>query len=198
MYRRLLDEAMMLVRRGRIPSVAEVAQSAGVSRATAYRYFASRSKLVTAVVGEALGPVRSYEPRAQDGLARIDELFDRTFPRFTEFEPHLRAALALAVEHQSLERVGLLEEEPYRRGHRVGILQRTAAPLAEQLGPRAFDRLLKALSLVYGIEPYVVLKDIWGCSDREVQSVSRWLLQAIVQTALREAAGRRVPGRRDA
>ena len=49
-FRRLLDEAVRLVRRGRIPSVAEVAQSAGVSRATAYRYFPSRSKLVSAVI----------------------------------------------------------------------------------------------------------------------------------------------------
>ena len=39
-----------MVRRGRIPSVGEVAQSAGVSRATAYRYFPSRSKLVSAVI----------------------------------------------------------------------------------------------------------------------------------------------------
>jgi len=43
-FRRLLDEAVRLVRRGHIPSVAEVAQSARVSRATAYRYFRSRSK----------------------------------------------------------------------------------------------------------------------------------------------------------
>jgi AcrR family transcriptional regulator len=38
--------------------VAEVAQSAGVSRATAYRYFPSRSKLVSAVIAEALVALR--------------------------------------------------------------------------------------------------------------------------------------------
>ena len=37
--RKLLAAAMQLVRRGRTPSVAEVALTAGVSRATAYRYF---------------------------------------------------------------------------------------------------------------------------------------------------------------
>ncbi len=187
-YRLLLAEAMTLVRRGRIPAVAEVALNAQVSRATAYRYFRSRSELVTAVLEEALRPVRRYVPQSADGLARLRELFEKTYPRFTEYEPHMRAALQLALEHQSLERSGLLEEEPFRRGHRRGLLDRAAAPLKGKLGPRAYERLLKALSVVYGIEPYVVLKDMWGASGREVETLSRWMLDALVETALRQAA----------
>ena len=64
----LLDRAMRLVGPGRLPSVAEVAMHAGVSRATAYRYFPSRSKLISAVVEESLGPVRRFAPRSDDGL----------------------------------------------------------------------------------------------------------------------------------
>jgi len=186
-----MSEALALVRRGRIPSVAEVALNAGVSRATAYRYFPSRSTLVTAVLEEALRPVRRYAPQAGDGLSRLRELFEKTYPRFTEYEPHMRAALQLALEHGSLERAGLLEEEPFRRGHRRYLLDRAAAPLRAKLGAKAYERLLKALSIVYGIEPYVVLKDIWGATDREVEALSRWVLDALVGTALREAdAGR--------
>jgi hypothetical protein len=101
----------------------------------------------------------------------------------------MRAALQLALEHQSLERSGLLEEEPFRRGHRRFLLHRAAAPLKAELGAKAYERLLKALSLVYGIEPYVVLKDMWGATDREVEALSRWVLDAFVETALRQAAG---------
>ena len=43
----------------------------------------------------------------------------------------MRAALQLSLEHESLERVGLLEEERYRRGFRRGLLHRAAAPLRE-------------------------------------------------------------------
>jgi len=193
-YRLLMSEAMTLVRRGRIPSVAEVALNAGVSRATAYRYFPSRSTLVTAVLEEALRPVRRYAPQAGDGLARLRELFEKTYPRFTEYEPHMRAALQLALEHGSLERAGLLEEEPFRRGHRRYLLDRAAAPLKARLGAKAYERLLKALSIVYGIEPYVVLKDIWGATDREVEALSRWVLDALVGTALRQAGD--APARR--
>ena len=60
----------------------------------------------------------------------MHELFDETFPRFKEFEPQLRAAAQLTLEQWALERAGLLEEEPYRRGHRVRILEHALAPLA--------------------------------------------------------------------
>jgi hypothetical protein len=39
-----------------------------------------------------------------------------------------------------------------------------------------------------------VLKDIWGASGREVETLSRWMLDALVETSLRQAAGE--PGRR--
>ena len=186
-FRRLLDEAVSLVRRGRIPSVAEVAQSAGVSRATAYRYFPSRSKLVSAVIAEALAPVRRAVPQEGDAKQRLHELLDRTYSRFAEYEPHMRAALQLALEHQSLEAAGLLEEEPFRRGQRREILDIAIAPLRKQLGPKAYQRLLKALAVVYGIEPMVILKDICGASDRETEAVVRWMMDALVDSALRQA-----------
>ncbi len=186
-YRLLLGHAMALVRRGRIPSVPELAVRARVSRATAYRYFPSRSKLVSAVVAESLAPVRRFEPTAADGLVRVRELFDKTFPLFKRFEPHMRAALQLSLEHESLERMGLLEEEPYRRGHRRYMLHRAAGPLAATLGSEAYERLLKALSLIYGIESYVVLRDIWGASYREVEVVARWMVEALIESALRRA-----------
>ena len=186
-FRRLLDEAVRLVRRGSIPSVAEVAQRAGVSRATAYRYFPSRSKLVSAVIAEALGPVRRAVPQRGDAKQRLHELLDRTYSRFAEYEPHMRAALQLALEHQSLEAAGLLEEEPFRRGQRTEILATTLRPLRRQLTPRTYRRLLKALAVVYGIEPMIILKDICKATDRETEAVVRWMMDAMVDAALREA-----------
>lgn len=187
-FRRLMDEALALVRKGSIPSVAEVARNAGVSRATAYRYFPTRSKVIGALVAEALAPVRDYAPReGEDGLARLNILIDKTYPRFKKYEPHMRAALQLALEHQALERAGLLEEEPFRRGQRREILKLATEPLKRKLTKPAYERLLNALSVVYGIEPFIVLKDICGASDRETQAVVRWMIEALVTSALRQA-----------
>jgi len=132
-----------------------------------------------------LGRVASTNP---DGRERIRELFAETFPRFKEYEPQFRAALQLSLEHVAQERAGKLVEEPYRRGHRIRILTQAAAPLRRQLGKRRFDQLVRALSLVYGIEAYVVLRDIWGSSDREIEAIARWVADALVSTAMREAA----------
>ena len=187
-FRLLLETAMDLIRQdGHIPTVAEVAVRSKVSRATAYRYFPSRSALTTAVIDSSLGPVRSLASEDPDGRARVRELFEQTFPRFKEFEPQLRAAAQLSLEQWALERAGLLEEEPYRRGHRVRILEHAIQPLVAELTPALRNRLHRALSVVYGIEPYIVLKDIWGLPDREVERTALWMADALIDAALRES-----------
>jgi AcrR family transcriptional regulator len=187
-FRLLLDTAMDIIRdSGHIPSVPEVAVRSKVSRATAYRYFPTRSALITAIIDSSLGPVRILASDNPDGRQRVHELFKRTFPRFKEFEPQLRAAAQLSLEQWALERAGLLEEEPYRRGHRVRILQHAIEPLAHALKPALRDRLHRALSVIYGIEPYVILKDIWGLPDTEVEHIALWMADALIDAALREA-----------
>jgi AcrR family transcriptional regulator len=192
-FKLLLDTAMALIQSaGHIPSVAEVAQHSRVSRATAYRYFPSRSALINAVTERSLGAVRRFESTHADGRERVRDLFNQTFPRFKEFEPQLRAAAQLSLEQWALERAGLLEEEPYRRGHRIRILDHAIAPLDPL--PRAVrDRLHRSLSVVYGIEPYCILKDIWGLGDREVERIALWMADALIDAALRDAAALRPP-----
>ena len=187
-FKLLIDTAMALIRSGgHIPTVAEVALRSKVSRATAYRYFPSRSALTTAVIDSSLGPVRSFSSDSLSGRERVHQLFKQTFPRFKEFEPQLRAAAQLSLEQWALERAGLLEEEPYRRGHRVRILEHAIAPLVQDMPAAVRDRLHRALSVVYGIEPYVILKDIWGLPDREVDRIALWMADALIEAALREA-----------
>ena len=102
-FQLLLDTAMALIRsEGRVPSVAAMAQQAKVSRATAYRYFPSRSVLTTAVIDSSLGPVRRLSDDGLAGRERLHQLFKKTFPRFKEFEAQLRLELLEARE-------GLLE-----------------------------------------------------------------------------------------
>lgn len=198
-FRLLLDTAMALIQQdGHIPSMAEVAARSKVSRATTYRYFPSRSALVTAIVDSSLGPVRAFASSEADGRARVHDLFLQTFPRFKEFEPQMRAAAQLALEQWALERAGLLEEEPYRRGHRIRILEHALAPLAPALPPAVRGRLHRALSVVYGIEPYMILKDIWGLPDREVERIALWMADALIDAAQRDAAKAAKPRARTA
>ena len=187
-FKLLLDTAMELIQQvGHIPSVAEVAMKSNVSRATAYRYFPSRSALITTVIDASLGPVRQLAQDSKGGRERVQELFKSTFPRFKEFEPQLRAAAQLSLEQWALERAGLLEEEPYRRGHRIRILEHAIAPLAPGLPVAVRKRLHRALSVIYGIEAYVILRDIWGEGDRELERTVLWMADALIDAAVRDA-----------
>jgi AcrR family transcriptional regulator len=187
-FRLLLETAMDIIQQdGHIPSIPEVAVRAKVSRATVYRYFPNRSVLTAAVIHNSLGPVRAFSSDHPDGRVRVQELFIQTFPRFKEFEPQLRAAAQLSLEQWALERAGLLDEEPYRRGHRVRILEHALQPLKPELPKAIHDRLHWALSVIYGIEPRVILKDIWGLPDREVERTALWMADAMIDAALRDA-----------
>ena len=115
-YRQLLDSGMRLIKQRGLVSVAEIAADAGVSRATAYRYFPSRSRLVSAVIEESLGPVRRFDSARTDGRERLRDLFDQTFPRFKLFEPHMRAAMQLALEHWAMERAAVRQLGKQCRG----------------------------------------------------------------------------------
>jgi len=160
------------------------------------RYFPSHGQLVTALVEESLGPVRRFDSQKQDGRDRLYDLFEQTFPRFKEFEAQLRAALQLSLEHWALAQAGTLKEEQFKRGHRTRILDRAAAPLRRQLSAASYARLIRALSVLYGIEPYIILKDVWNASEREVEQVSQWMVRALVDAALREQRATPAPAAR--
>jgi AcrR family transcriptional regulator len=185
-HKLLLDTAMDMIQQdGHIPSIAQLAARSSVSRATAYRYFPSRSVLITSVVDVSLGPVRQLAEDKAVGRERLHAVLRKTFPRFRDFEPQLRAAAQLTLEQWALQRAGLLEEEPYRRGHRIGILAHALEPLKKKMTPAARDRLHQALSVIYGIEAYAILKDMWGLPDRELERTMMWMVDALVDASLK-------------
>jgi hypothetical protein len=116
----------------------------------------------------------------------VHAIFKTTFPRFKQFEPQLRAAAQLALEQWALQRAGLLEEEPYRRGHRIRILEHALAPLKSELPASARDRLHRGLSVIYGIESYAILKDMWDLPEREMEKTVLWMADALFDAALKE------------
>lgn len=185
----MLDTAIGLMQQGATPSVSDVAEAAGVSRATAYRYFPSQSALVHAVVDAALGPILEWTSDSTDAEVRVNDLLSVTMPRIVEFEATFKAALKLSLEQWARTRAGTLgEEPPFKRGHRVELLQAALSPLRQTLSQPQFQRLARALSLVYGLEVLVVLKDIWGVGDAETQEVSQWAATALIRAAVAQSA----------
>jgi AcrR family transcriptional regulator len=182
--RLMLETASRLMQSGVTPSVTEAAEAAGVSRATAYRYFASQAALVQAVVDEGLGPILTWKSEAKDAGKRVDDLIGTSLPRIEAYEATFKAALKLSLDQWARRQAGTLGDEPrFTRGHRVDLLKDAIAPLRGALSGAEFERLAQALSLVFGVEVLIVLKDIWGLDGEETQSVARWAAAALVKAA---------------
>jgi AcrR family transcriptional regulator len=185
----MLATAMELMERGAIPSVSEVAEAASVSRATAYRYFPSQAVMIQEAVGEALGPILDWHSDLGDAEERISQLIAFAYPRMETYETTLRAALQLAIQQRARLQAGTLgEEEPIVRGHRKELLGEALRPLKGKLRRPAFDRLTQSLSLIFGTEALVVLKDIWGLDGDEARRVAVWAAHALVRAAAAESA----------
>jgi len=191
--RLMLETATRLMQSGSTPSVSEVAEAAQVSRATAYRYFPSQAALVQAVVDEALGPILTWQSRSKNAERRVAALIDTAMPRIETFEATFKAALKLSLEQWAQRQAGTLGAEPeFARGHRKVLLQDAVAPLEGRLPPKVHRRLVQSLSLIFGVELVIILKDMWGLGSAEMLSVAQWAASAMVRAAEAEVLNEEV------
>jgi AcrR family transcriptional regulator len=188
MKRMMLDTAMRLMKSGMVPSVSEVAEAAEVSRATAYRYFPSQAAMVQAAVDSGLGPILEWHSPAEDVETRVADLLAFSYPRITVHEATHRAALRLALDQWSRRHAGTIGEEPHIvRGNRKRLLRKALAPLSDAVDSETFDKLTQALSLMFGIEAMIVLKDIWGLNPEQAERVAVWSARSLVRSAIAES-----------
>ena len=187
--RLLIETAMKMFDSGAFPSITEVAAVAQLSRATAYRYFPTQSALVSAIVTETLSPMKSWRPSQEEVGDRVEELLTFAFPRMLEHEGTLRAALHLSLTQWAQSRSNdNPDKEKLARGNRKALLQHVIEPLHSELPPHLVERVVHALSLVYGSEIFLVMKDIWGCDNDQLQDIGKWIARAIIRQAREDAA----------
>ncbi len=85
---------------------------------------------------------------------------------------------------------GAQDEPKYRRGNRRRLLTLAVEPMVRAgVDPAVAERLAQALSLLYGTEAMVVLKDIWGLDFRQFMNVIKWMSSALVRATLAQAGG---------
>jgi len=183
--RLMVATASQMMQRGGSPSVSEVAAVAEVSRSTAYRYFPTQAAMVQAVIVEALGPILSWEPSKTDPEELITSLFESSFPRILANEAIFRAALRQTLEIGGGAQQGA-DDGSLGRSNRVDLLMRALSGLNGVLSDAQLRRLAQALSIAFGIESIIVLKDIWGMDNGGVQSLTLWVARAMIRAALDE------------
>lgn len=183
----LLDAARALVAAGGNPTLADVADHALISKATAYRYFASADALIV----EA-GFDRDF-PTADQALAgagdapaaRVLAVERAVNDALLAHERAMRIIVRNAID-RALADTG---DAPHRTGRRQALIAAAVAPLAGTLEKSSLDRLRHALALVIGPEAIIAARDVCGLTPERTRQVTQWAADALVRRAMAEHGG---------
>jgi AcrR family transcriptional regulator len=182
----LVTATRRLLADGRDPTVDDVAAAAGISRATAFRYFPSRRALV-ATAHPQIDEVSLLPDDAPDEPhARLDLTMDALLRITLGWEPQLRASLRVSLEAGA-------ELPLLRQGRAIGWIEDALEPLRRTHPRLDRRRLAVAIRSATGIEALVWLTDVGGLSRDEAAGVLRWSAHAQLAAA---PAGDAPPGGR--
>jgi AcrR family transcriptional regulator len=185
----MIEAVTQLVHEGASPSVTEVADAAGVSRATAYRYFPTQESLLAEVIVPDLEAALDAEALPEDLESRFGAAFAPIWTSYIEHEVAYRTMLRRGLERppgESIERGKAEKAGSIRAGRRVRWLRNALEPAHERMDEESFERLVAAMCLCVGIESLVVLRDVCGLEAKKAEQVARWAAFALLRASLNE------------
>jgi AcrR family transcriptional regulator len=186
----IVEAATALLREGSPPTVAEAAERALVSRATAYRYFPTQESLLLDVANvEALvKPVEELVASfpTDDPAQRLAALVNTFTQAMLSEEVLIRTGVRvymdtwLANQHDG-------NDIPVRAGRRMRYIDEVLSPLGDRLGESGRKRLRCALAVILGTEAVIAMKDSAGLDDNEeIVATLEWAADALLRTALHD------------
>lgn len=176
----LVASAQKYVLQGITPTVEQAAESAGISRTTAYRYFANqRSLLLAAHPYIDRASLLPPDPPSDVG-ARLAAVVEAHTEQILGMEHGLRSALRLSLDPDLPDREQLL----LRKGRAIRWIGEALEPLRGELTDEQLHRLVLAIRSAEGIEALVWLTDIAGLSRRDAVGLMRWSARAMLRSAM--------------
>ena len=172
----LVAAAGDLLRAGQSPTVTDAAEAAGISRATAYRYFPTQELLLAEVALFASGGPLFAPPIENAPVAEtVGRLVRRVGVWAYANEQPLRTILRLSLDPSTGVR---------RPGHRKEWIANALEPVRGKIDAKTYSHLSKSLALLMGIDPVVVMKDIAGASREQALDALEWSARTLVEGAL--------------
>jgi AcrR family transcriptional regulator len=180
----LIDAARELVTLGSAPTVENAAERAGISRTTAYRYFANQRSLLVAAHPETVASSLLPPDAPDDAGDRLRAVVERFTDLISDTEQQQRTMLRLSLEPPGAEAAAL----PLRQGRAIGWIEEALEPLRGRLSDDQVHRLALAVRSATGIEALVWLTDVAALPRDEALGLMRWSAQALLQSALTDGA----------
>jgi AcrR family transcriptional regulator len=187
--RALLTAAAELVDAGKTPTVADAADAADVSRATAYRYFPSQEALLVQLpLQVGLPTVKSLfggdspPTEIEDRVALIhNAMYDHIREREVEFRLFHRNALLRSLDPER-------SDVPLRPAFRLALLDAALEPIEDELGTDELEQLKTGLSILIGTEAFIVLRDVMRLDYEQGRERGERAVRDMVHAARHNAA----------
>lgn len=179
-YRALVAAARDLIAHGATPTIDEAAAAAGISRATAFRYFPNQNALLVAAHPfiDAVSLLDDGAP--DDPVERLALVVAAHGQQILELEHQFRTMLRLSLDPDPERRDQLV----LRKGRAIAWIEDALTPLRSSMSDDEVHRLAVAIRSVEGIEAFVWLTDIAGLSRRDAIAAMAWSAQALLAAAL--------------
>jgi AcrR family transcriptional regulator len=184
----ILASAAQLIRDGRRPTVEEAALAVGISKRTAYRYFASQEHLLADAVLDSLrqqmDELLASSAATEDVHARITALAVALSRLAETHEAELRVMIRTSLDRNT----GAVEEPGLRpRGQRRLLWIETAlAPVRDELPRARYTRLVNSLAVCLGVDALIILRDICGIRGQAAEETMVWMANTILDRVLAE------------
>ena len=173
----LIAAAWRLMESGDTPRVEDAAAAAGISRTTAYRYFASQNELLAAAFPETATSSLLPDPAPSEARERVAAVGAELVDIIERTEHLQRTMLRLSLD-------SVQHDLPLRQGRAIGWYAEALEPLRDLLGDEGLRRTAVALRAVSGIETRAWLTDIAGLDASQVRSLQLWMVDALTRRAV--------------
>jgi AcrR family transcriptional regulator len=181
--RALVDACRELLAEGLTPRVEDAAERAGISRTTAYRYFANQRTLLVAAQPQLQPESLLGDDAPTEIRSRLDPFMAAFIAYNLEWEPQLRAALRLSLDPAASN--GDDAGRPVLRGGRaIGWIEHALAPLRHSHPQIDVHELAVAIRSATGIESLIWLRDVAGQTPEAAARTVRQTAHALLEAAL--------------
>lgn len=178
----LLDAANQLLSEGIVFNIDDVAQRAQISTATAYRYFSNPETLKQ----EAILAINTKDPeeifanfKSASLADRLSEAIDYHINMTQTNEDKFRIFLSTSLQ-ESIKS----PKTKLRGARRIPIIKKALEPFQNEISTDQYEHLVNALSVLMGLESYLVLKDICGLNPEQIRETTHWAIHNLIQSVL--------------